>query len=66
MRPLDHRTRNRLCSRRNAERIAHRLADLGTRARVIRTNNQLQPYRVDTGRQPPVPGEDVELEVVVL
>lgn len=66
MAPLNHPTRNRLCNRQNAERIAHRLAETGLRARVIRTGSKLQPYRVDTSRQAPPAGEDLELEVVIL
>lgn len=66
MRPPDHPTRSRLCNRQNAERIAHRLAETGLRARVIRTGSKLQPFRVDTSQETPPAGENVELEVVIL
>lgn len=61
---LDRR-RQQLCGRMNAERIAIRLSEItGEDHSVIRTDCELQPYRVI----PAAEGRpaDVELQVVLL
>jgi hypothetical protein len=56
-------TRDRLCNRANAERVATRLFEATRRnVAIVRTSNPLQPFRVVPSSD--VQGETVELEMV--
>jgi hypothetical protein len=56
-------TRNRLCNRANAERVAAKLFDAsGRNVAIVRTNNPLQPFRVVPSSD--VEGEPIEVEMV--
>jgi len=56
-------TRDRLCNRANAERVAARLFEASCRnVAVVRTSNPLQPFRVVPSSD--VQGEPVEVEMV--
>jgi hypothetical protein len=56
-------TRDRLCNRANAERVAARLFDAsGRNVAIVRTTNPLQPFRVLPSCE--AEGEQVEVELV--
>jgi hypothetical protein len=56
-------TRDRLCNRANAQRVATRLFEATRRnVAIVRTGNPLQPFRVVPSSE--VRGEPVEVEMV--
>jgi hypothetical protein len=56
-------TRDRLCNRANAERVAARMFDAtGSNIAIVRTDNPIQPFRVLPSREADY--ADVELEMV--
>jgi hypothetical protein len=61
--PKASATRDRLCNRANAERVAAKLFDAsGRNVAIVRTTNPLQPFRVLVSSD--ADGAQVEIELV--